>query len=386
MNALQNEADALTDDLAVTRHHIHQHPELSGQEEGTARLVAGRLAALGLDVRTGVGGHGVIGMLRGARPGPTLALRADMDALPIREESAAPYRSQNEGIMHACGHDGHTTVLLGAAQVLTARREQIAGTVRFLFQPAEELGRGARDMIAAGAMDGVDAVAALHAWPPLPVGQIGIRLGAMTASADTLEIVITGRGAHAAYPHLAADPVVTAAQVILALQTLSSREVDPVQPVVVSITQVAAGTAPNVIPETVRLVGTIRTHSYTVRAALPEQIRRVCEGVCAAFRCRCEVTVRDGTPPVVNDPGIASLIADAAGETLGRENVITLPAASMGAEDFAEYLPLAPGALFRLGLGDPTPLHAPTFNFPDAALPVGVRVMSAFALKFLGSS
>lgn len=384
MTNLAEAVASLTPALVETRHHFHQHPELSGQEAETARLVAGRLSALGLDVRTGVGGHGVIATLRGAHPGPMLALRADMDALPIREQSQVSYRSQNEGVMHACGHDGHTAVLLGVAHVLATRQEQIAGTVRFLFQPAEELGLGAKDMIAAGAMEGVDAAVALHAWPALPVSQIGVRMGAMTASADTLEIVIHGKGAHAAYPHLSADPVIAAAQTILALQTLASREVDPVQPVVVSVTQMTAGTAPNIIPETVRLAGTIRTHSYEVRAALPAQIRRLCEGICVAHRCRCEVTVQDGILPVINDPAIASLIAEAAGETLGRENVIALPAASMGAEDFAAYLALAPGALFRLGLGDPTPLHAPTFDFPDAALPVGVNVMATFALKFLG--
>ncbi|MBV9850679.1 MAG: amidohydrolase [Armatimonadetes bacterium] len=384
-NTLEETIARITPELIETRHHIHQNPELSDQEAGTARLVAARLAALGLEVRAEVGGHGVIGTLRGARPGRTLALRADMDALPIGEESDLPYRSQNVGVMHACGHDGHTTVLLGAAQALAAERDRIAGSVRFLFQPSEETGQGARRMCAAGAMDGVDAAAALHAWPPLPVGQIGIRMGAMTASADTFDILIHGSGAHAAYPHLSADPVVAAAQVILALQTLVSREIDPVEPAVVSVTQVSAGTAPNVIPETVRLAGTVRTHSNAVREAIPERMRRVVEGVCAAGRAHAEIHFRQGTPPLVNDPSVAALIADAAGETLGRENVILLPHASMGAEDFAEYLAYAPGALLRLGLGQPTPLHAPTFDFPDAALPVGVRVLSAFALRFLGA-
>ena len=374
----------MTPRLVETRHHIHQNPELSDREAGTARLVAGRLAALGLEVRDEVGGHGVIATLRGARPGKTLVLRADMDALPIQEEGQASYRSQNEGVMHACGHDGHTTMLLGAAQALAGQRDQIAGSVRFLFQPAEETGQGARRMCAAGAMDGVDAAVALHGWPPLPVGQVGIRLGAMTASADIFEIVVTGRGAHAAYPHLAADPVVAAAQVILSLQTLVSREIDPVEPAVVSVTQVQAGTAPNIIPETVRLVGTVRTHSQAVRTDIPARMRRVVEGICAAARCRAEVRFGDGgTPPVVNDPQIAALLADAAGEALGGENVILLPQASMGAEDFAEYLAYAPGALLRLGLGNPTPLHAPTFDFPDAALPVGVRVLCAFVFRYL---
>ena len=377
---------AIAPRLTETRQHLHQHPELSDGEAATARLVAERLAALGLEVRTGVGGHGVVGTLRGASPGKTLALRADMDALPIREENPLPYRSQTEGVMHACGHDGHTTILLGTAEWLAAQREQMAGTVRFFFQPAEETGRGAKRMIADGILDGVDAIAALHGWPPLPVGQIGLRPGAMTASADSFEILIRGKGGHGAYPHLAADPIVAAAQIILALQTLVSRETEPTAPAVLSVTQVQAGTAPNIIPETVRLAGTIRAHSHGVRAALPEQMRRVCEGLCAAFRCRCEVTLSDGNPPVVNDPALTALLSNAAGDVLGRENVIPLPQAAMGAEDFAEYLAYVPGVFLRLGLGDPTPLHAPTFNFADAALPVGVQVLTAFAMRFLSAA
>ena len=205
----------------------------------------------------------------------------------------------------------------------------------------------------------------------------------MTASADTFEILIHGRGAHAAYPHLAVDPVVVAAQVILALQTLVSREIEPTEPAVVSVTQVQAGTASNIIPETVRLVGTVRTHSNPVRNLLPERMRRVVEGVCAAGRARGEVMFADGTPPVVNDAGLTALLADAAAAELGPENVIALPQASMGAEDFADYLAHAPGVFFRLGLGNPTPLHSPNFNFTDAAIPIGVRVLSAFALRFL---
>ena len=373
----------ITPELVAMRQDIHRHPELSGHEERTAALVAARLRALGLDVRTGVGGHGVIGELHGTRSGHTLALRADMDALPIREEGERPYQSERPGVMHACGHDGHTTCLLGAAQILARQREALAGTVRFLFQPAEETGTGARRMCEAGAMIGVDAVVALHAWPPLPVGQIGIRPGAMTASADTFEILVRGKGAHAAYPHLGVDPIVTAAQITIALQTLASREIEPTEPVVVTVGEFSAGSAPNIIPESARLAGTIRTHSHHVRAALPERLRRIADGLCAAARATCDVRFHEGTPPVVNDPAIAQLIADSAGEALGAENVFPLPTASMGAEDFAFYLEHAPGALFRLGLGNPTPLHAPTFDFSDAAVPVGVRVLSETALRFL---
>lgn len=382
-NALETAIAAITPALIETRHDIHRHPELSGHEERTAALVAARLRALGMDVRTGVGGHGVIGELRGAKEGRTFALRADMDALPMREEGTPPYQSGRPGVMHACGHDGHTTCLLGAAEVLAGQRDTFAGTVRFLFQPAEETGAGAKKMCEGGAMDGADAVVALHAWPPLPVGQIGIRPGAMTASADTFEILVRGKGAHAAYPHLGIDPIVTAAQITLALQTLASREIEPTEPVVVTVGEFAAGSAPNIIPESARLAGTIRTHAHHVRQAIPERLRRIAEGLCTAARATCDVHFREGTPPVVNAPEIAQLIADAAGEALGPGNVFPLPSASMGAEDFAFYLEHAPGALFRLGLGNPTPLHSPLFDFTDAAIPVGVRVLSATALRFL---
>jgi amidohydrolase len=382
-SVLDKEILRMEPQLIQIRHDLHRHPELSGDERNTAALVASHLLGLGLDVQTEVGGHGVVAVVRGARPGPTVALRADMDALPIQEEGSPEYRSERGGIMHACGHDGHTTMLLGAAEALTLAREQMAGDVRLIFQPSEETGAGASGMCAAGVMDGVSSIFALHAWPPLPVGQIGIRLGAMTASADTFEIVVQGRGAHAAYPHLSVDPITAAAQIVIALQTIASREIDPVQPVVVTVAQFHAGSAPNVIPDTAHLTGTIRTHSKEVRASMPDRVRRIAEGVCAAMGATCHVAFRDGTPPVVNDPQAAALASAAAVGWLGPDNVITLPNASMGAEDFAHYLNHAPGALLRLGLGNPTPLHAPTFDFTDAALIVGVRTLVAIALKSL---
>lgn len=384
-DSVKTAIEAIAPELTATRHWLHRNPELSHQEAQTSALVAERLRALDIDVRTNVGGHGVVGTLHGAKPGRTLALRADMDALPIQEESALDYSSQNTGVMHACGHDGHTTCLLGAAHVLASHRERLSGTLRFLFQPAEETGSGAKGMCADGAMDSVDAIVALHAWPALEVGQIGIRLGAMTASADTFALTIHGKGAHAAYPHLAVDPIVAAAQVITALQTIASREVDPNQPVVVSVGQIHAGTAPNIIPDTVHLAGTVRTHSNAVRTALPAQMRRIADGICAGLRCSCELVFSEGTPPVVNDPEIARQIAEVAGEVLHPHNVVILPHASMGAEDFAVYLEHAPGALFRLGLGNPAPLHTPGFNFTDAAVPIGVEVFSRFALHFLAN-
>lgn len=381
--ALEQAIIRMEPELTQVRRTLHRHPELSGQEQNTAALVSARLRVLGLDVQTQVGGHGVVAVVPGARPGPTIALRADMDALPIQEEGTPEYRSERDGVMHACGHDGHTTMLLGAAQALVLAREQMAGNVRLLFQPSEEIGAGAAALCAAGVMEGVSAVFGLHAWPPLPVGQVGLRAGAMTASADTFEITVQGRGAHAAYPHLSVDPIVTSAQLILALQTVAAREIEPVQPVVVTVGQFHAGTAPNVISDTARLTGTVRTHSHEVRAAMPERLRRIAEGICGAMRATCDVQFRDGTPPVINDPQATALAAEAAGAALGPGNVVTLAQASMGAEDFAHYLGYAPGALLRVGVGNPTPLHAPTFDFADSALTVGVRTLVSIALRSL---
>jgi amidohydrolase len=381
----------LLPDAVATRHHLHQHPELSHQEEKTAALVAAKLRAMGLDeVRTGVGGHGVVGTLRGAAPGaesaPMFALRADMDALPIHEASDLPYKSCRAGVMHACGHDGHTATLLSAATALTRMRDQIRGSVRFIFQPAEETVGGAVEMCAAGAMEGVSAIVALHGWPGMDVGKIGVRPGTMMASADTFDITIHGRGAHAAMPHIGIDPIVVGAQIVMALQTLSSRETSPVEPVVVTVAQFHAGTAYNVIPGIAELKGTVRCLSKELRNEMAARVERVAAGICAAMRAEYTFAYRYGTPVTVNDPHIDALIAAVGRETLGEDNVVSLESPSMGAEDFAVYLDHAPGAMFRLGVGaDVTPLHTPTYNFGDEALPRGIELFTRIALRYLAS-
>ena len=372
-------------DYARIRHHLHQNPELSGQEQETSAFVAQELNKIGVDdVRTGVGGHGVIALLKGSGNGALFALRADMDALPIQEESDIPYKSCRPGIMHACGHDGHTATLLGTAAALARMRAGFVGSIRFLFQPAEETVHGAEGMCAEGAMDDVGAIVALHGWPGMPVGQIGVRPGPMMASSDTFEITVRGRGAHAAMPHISVDPIVVGAQIVTALQTLASREIAPTDPVVVTVAQFNAGTAHNIIPFKAEMRGTVRCLSKTVQDSMPERIERIVAGICAGARAEYSFRYRNGTPVTVNDVGINALVSEIGAETLGASNVIPLEAPSMGAEDFAVYLRYAPGAMFRLGVGENvTPLHTPTYNFSDAAMGYGMEVFARTAMRYL---
>ena len=372
-------------DYARIRHHLHQNPELSGQEQETSAFVAQELNKIGVDdVRTGVGGHGVIALLKGSGNGALFALRADMDALPIQEESDIPYKSCRPGIMHACGHDGHTATLLGTAAALARMRAGFVGSIRFLFQPAEETVHGAEGMCAEGAMDDVDAIVALHGWPGMPVGQIGVRSGPMMASSDTFEITVRGRGAHAAMPHISVDPIVVGALIVTALQTLASREIAPTDPVVVTVAQFNAGTAHNIIPFKAEMRGTVRCLSKTVQDSMPERIERIVAGICAGARAEYSFRYRNGTPVTVNDVGINALVSEIGAETLGASNVIPLEAPSMGAEDFAVYLRYAPGAMFRLGVGENvTPLHPPTYNFSDAAMGYGMEVFARTAMRYL---
>lgn len=381
MSALGGAATLLN--LPAIRRHLHAHPEVSECEEQTAAFVAERLREAGLEPRTGVGGHGVVADIEGAEPGRTLAIRADMDALPIEETSGLPYASKNPGVMHACGHDGHTTILLGTAEALFRARASLKGRIRLIFQPAEETVDGASRMCEEGVMDGVDAIVALHGWPGLSIGRIGVRDGPMMASADTFDIDIEGRQAHAAYPHLSADPILIGSEIVQALQTLISREMPPQEPAVLSVTRFHAGTAYNIIPGTAHLAGTVRTLSNELRETVQARIERVARGVCAAHGADCRVTYRRGSPVVMNDMAINDLIRQTAAETLGVGSVDELSHASMGAEDFAFYLKHAPGAMFRLGLGGVTPLHTPTFDFADAAIPVGVRLFALIAKRYL---
>jgi amidohydrolase len=386
---LRDVAIAIKSDLVADRRAIHRQPELGYQERKTSALVAERLRGFGLEVRTGVGETGVVGLLRGSAPGKTVLLRADMDALPIQEENATDYVSQTPGVMHACGHDGHTAMLLGVARLLSERRDQIRGTVKFMFQPAEEGGAGAKKMIEDGVLSDppVDAAFALHVYPERRVGQIGLCPGLSHAASDSFQIVVNGRGGHAARPQGAIDPIVVSAQIVTALQTLVSREVSPTEAAVVTVGSLVSGQAHNVIPDSATIRGTVRAFKEDVRALLQRRIGEMAVGIASAMRASAEVEYRVGYPTQVNDIAMVEVIRAAAGDVIGADAVLAR-APAMGGEDFAFVLQRVPGAMFFLGVRDPaweTPraLHTATFDLAEDALPVGVAIMATTALRFL---
>ena len=375
-------------EMVAVRHHLHQNPELSYEEKNTGAFVAEKLSALGMDsLRTNIGGHGVVAEVRGAESGLTFALRADMDALPIHESNDLPYQSRVRGVMHACGHDGHTATLLGAARVFAENRDKLRGTVRLIFQPAEEVAGGAVRMIGEGAMDGVSAIAALHGWPGMAVGQIGVRPGPMMASSDNFDLTIRGKGAHAAMPHSSVDPIVIAAQIVLALQTIASREINPADPVVVTVGQIHAGTAYNIIPDEAVIRGTVRCLTNALRQTMAARIERIAAGIAEAFRAESTLNYHYGTAVTYNDASMNALVTETGTQILGAANVLDLPHPSMGAEDFAAYGDCAPAAMFRLGVGEEmTALHTPTYNFADESIAYGITLFTEIAQNYLHSA
>lgn len=380
-----------------TRRDIHAHPELRYEENRTAEIVANRLRELGYQVETGVGKTGVVGLLQGEKgAGKSIGLRADMDALPIQERNEFPHASRHPGKMHACGHDGHVAMLLGAAQEFSENRN-FAGQVVLIFQPAEEGGAGALRMIEDGLFDRypVDVVFAMHNWPGLREGEFAAHTGAVMASSNEFAIEIHAKGAHAAMPDLGIDPVVIAAQLIQAFQTIVSRTCKPVEPAVLSITQMQAGEAINVIPDKAKLQGTVRTFSIETLDLIEQQMQKLSTELCAAFGARAEMTFERKYPPTINTPEMAEL-AKAALETLPEtEAVYSNLQPTMGAEDFAFMLLHKPGAYLWIGNGDgghrthghgigPCTLHNPSYDFNDRILPLGVKAWLAIAHRFLG--
>ena len=376
MPRLSADVSAIQADLVALRRDLHQNPELAWAERRTAGRVAAFLEGSGLDVRAGVAGTGLVATARGAGA-RTVVLRADMDGLPIQEQSDAPYASRVPGVMHACGHDGHTAIGAAAARVLGARRP--AGTVRVLFQPAEEGEGGAQRVLAEGALEGADVILGIHLWNELPVGTIGVKAGPLMAAVDRLSIVVRGRGGHGGHPHRAADPVVAAAQVVLALQTLISREVSPLDSAVLTVGAIHGGQAFNVIPDEVTLTGTVRTFDAALRRSIPDRVRRIAGGVASALQCEAEVEVRPGNPPVVNDAAVAALARRAAVRVVGEENVVE-PEPTMGGEDMAVYFEQVPGCFVFVGSANAArgldqPHHSPRFDFDEDALLVGTQFL-----------
>jgi amidohydrolase len=385
---MKQDSEDLLPVLIDLRRDFHRHPELSFREFRTAGRVASILRELGMEVREKVGGTGVIGLLRGLE-GPSVAIRADMDALPVTEKTGLPFASETEGMMHACGHDIHTACLLGTAMLLASRRDSLPGTVKFLFQPAEEINRGARAMIEDGALDCPvpEMIFGLHNHPELPAGTVGVREGPLMASVDTISVRITGKGGHGALPHRDIDPITGAAAVISALQTVVSRSVDPREPAVVSLGTIHGGTANNVIPDTVEMTGTVRTFSEEVRGAMEGMIRRVVGNTAAGLGCRGELAYRYDLPPVMNAPEPTEIARLAVKSAAGADALVT-PVPSMGGEDFALFQEKIPGCFLWLGVGNPEagtvyPWHSPFFAADENSLSAGAAVLAQSALLAL---
>ena len=374
------------EDIISLRRDIHREPELGFDTEKTAEKVLKALDGMPLEVQTCVAKNGVVATLKGG-DGPTIALRADMDALPIYEETGLPFASETDGKMHACGHDGHTSMLVGAARTLSQDhlREKLKGTVKFVFQPAEEGYAGGRAMVEEGVAEGVSSIFALHLWPGLGLGKAATKGGPIMAAADAFDITIKGSGGHGAMPHLAADAVAIAAQVVTALQTIVSREVNPVEPAVLTVGEIGAGTAFNIIPATAHLGGTVRTLDDELRERMPERIEGLARGVASGMRGDVEIDYRFSYPVTRNDAGAGKLVLDVAGELFGEENVVELVHPSMGAEDFAFFLEEVPGAFIWLGVGDVSGLHTAQFTFDEEILPRGSALLAALALELLAA-
>ena len=373
----------LGEQIIALRRDIHREPELGFDTERTAQKVLAALDGLPLDIETGVARNGIVATLWGGE-GPTVALRADMDALPIEEETGLPFSSEIEGRMHACGHDGHTSMLVGAAHALSQRdlRDRLNGTVKFVFQPAEEGGGGGRVMVDEGVADDVASIFALHLWPGLPFGKVATKAGPIMAAADAFEMEIRGSGGHGAMPHLAADAVVIAAQVVTTLQTVVSREIDPVEPAVLTVGEIGAGTAFNIIPEKARLGGTVRTLNPDLRERMPGRIEALARGVAKGMRGDANLDYTFSYPVTVNEEAAADRVLEVAEDLFGAESVLELPNPSMGAEDFAFYLEKVPGALIWLGIGEEVSgLHTPKFAFDEKVLPRGSALLAALALE-----
>ncbi|MBP1696330.1 MAG: hypothetical protein H6Q41_1518 [Deltaproteobacteria bacterium] len=385
--AILSKAEQLKQKLIDLRRDFHRHPELGLKEFNTAKKVEEVLQALSLETKLFVNGTGVRGFLKGTKPGKTIALRADMDALPIQEETALPYQSQNKGVMHACGHDAHTAMLLGAAMILSEKKGELKGNVVFIFQPAEEIGAGAKAMVEERILEGVDSVFGLHVYSMLPFGTLNYSPGALMAAGDFFDVKITGRGGHGAQPHLTVDPIVIATNAINAIQTIVSREVDPLESAVVSICKMEAGEAYNVIPETATFGGTIRSHKPELREFIPKRVKEILDGVVLGMRGNYEFNLMSKFPATITDEQMTAFVVNVAKEILG-EDKISMMKPLMGSEDFSFYLQKIPGTFAFLGVenkekGIIYPQHHPKYNIDEDILPIGAALHAAVAREYL---
>lgn len=388
-DSLSERITSIVPAIASLRHELHEHPEIRYEEKWTSDRVARFLDEIEVPYSRGhAKGTGIVATLEG-NGDKTVLLRADMDALEIEEETGLPYASKIPNRMHACGHDGHTACLCGVVQTLASLRDALTGTVKFVFQPAEEIGAGGKLIVEEGILDGVDATFALHGWPTLPVGKIGLRAGPMLAGADTFRIEIAGKGCHAAAPNTGVDPVVVAAHITTALQTIVSREIDPLDPSVVSVAMIHGGNASNVIPESATLEGTFRSLTQPVHGQLKAAIQRVAEDCARAFRAEASVTFAPNPyPPLFNDADATRFVFETADDVLTRDACVEMKRPFMGAEDFAFYLQKAPGAFICLGVNPSETelypaLHNPKYDFNDDAIPTAITLMANLALRTL---
>ena len=388
-NLTPGDMASIRERLVEDRRDFHRNPELAFQEHRTAGVVAERLDSLGWNVRTGVGETGVLGQLEGSGGGPTVLIRVDMDGLPVQEPMDRPYSSQVEGLMHACGHDGHMAVGLAVADLLSRRRDDLKGNVKLAFQPAEEIASGAQKMIDDGAMRDpkVDRTLSFHLWSGLPVGQVTAQPGPIFSSADGIRLTIKGKGGHGGMPHLSVDPILISAHVITALQTILSREIAPTQTGVLGFGTIQGGTAFNVVSDKVELAGTIRTLDDSVRDYILRRVEEISSQVAQAMRGECEFTHVVGVPPVVNDEEVSKLVTDVAQTVVGPENVVTITPLQLG-EDVTLFLRQAPGCFFLVGCGNAAKgitasHHSAEFDIDEDSLPIAAQIMTEATLRYV---
>ena len=381
---LKKDTEKIKGQLIEWRRDFHRHPEVAFREQRTSAIIREFLQKIGIPV-TPCAGTGLKAILEGLPGGRTVALRADMDALPLKEEGDKEYISENPQAAHACAHDGHMAIIMGAAKVLAQRKKEFKGRVVFLFQPAEELPPGgAKTMVEEGALDGVDAVFGLHLWQPLPTGSIGLVKGPMMAQADNFSIVVRGKGGHGSAPHLTVDPILVASHIVVNAQSVVSRSIDPLKPAVVSFGIVKGGTAYNIIPGEVTLNGTVRSFESSIQSLAEKRLKEIAEETCRAFGATAEFSYEKGYPALVNHGAMVDFVVDVARKTLGEECVKSIDPI-MGGEDFAYFLQKVPGAFLFFGMGDGTkfPHHHPGFDIDEAALPKATLLMTSIVLHYL---